>query len=470
MFRSSSYTNQSGYAGMNSACPCDPKTLLTSGTSGGLLVDPSKYPGSDIIIPIYNKCERTMYVTAVCTPAGKPRTLFIDSSVPSNSSNVFTFKGDLIACVIWASYTSSDFDALRKDPVNNDPDPTAVLRLEYTITDNKNGTWSATGNISYYYGMGIPVLSYMGPQTLSGVDGDDWNKKLMYTTCDEKTIQKDCPTMVNSSNVCISPDPFCQTKYSTSANWKGICDDTSGALSPYIKAFGMDKIDPDLWKNKQDKTTSTISRYLYMIANPFNYYNPDDPATSNIGYHYGSFIWPTPDSKYTKGVDAKGNPSYYFDDTTERQLYTGQTDSSGNIIVGDGRQVVNPPSQPHIKGYNMTMDGWAINRGTCDPTGTACGAQNGDYMARYTQPQSGDPNNYTKLTTELMFNNNNHWFTQPGNVYSKYVTEHSHITYGFSLDEGPYGGVSSNGQQSAPVQICILFCPTCSSLESQIKF
>jgi hypothetical protein len=357
----------------------------------------------------------------------------------------------LNAGAMWASTDSTKFDQFRLNPAA-EPDMSLTLKLEFTIMKDDSGIWTNGGNISYVEGVLIPVLMYFGPGKIQEIDDNpEGNNKLVYTTCTQKQLQDDCPTMVNSSGMCISPDLFCLTANQGKPNWTEICDDEKGAMSVYIKKFKLDQINSSLYRHTTDETYSTLSRFIYNNGNPFN--------NTGAGTQLGSFYWPTPDMT---------GATYQFSDDQEKQMFVG-TVVNGNI-VGGPLGIQPAPTGDRITAFNSVMNSWAIARGMCDPYDLVnnCGGQGGDYMARYTQP-SADKNNFTKGDTNLTTNTQK-WHTGefPDNVYAKYVTEHTHLAYGFPYDEGPYGGYTSCNPKEKP-QMCIMFFPECKSIDSIIK-
>jgi hypothetical protein len=444
----------STFKGINSACPCSPTTLLNSGLCGGLLTDMSKYPDATMMFSIYNNCSKPMYISSTKDNSGSRASLFSLLTIPGNTLMRIPIKDPSISAgAMWATYNKDDLTANASNPAS-EPDTTSVTKIEFTITKNPDGTWTNGGNISYVEGVMHPALIYFGPGAMQEVDKNPGeNNKLSYTTCSEEQLMKDCPTVVNSKNMCIAPDFFCQTAYNTNPNWSAMCDDNTGAMSSYIKAFGLDNIDVNLYMNKDDKTLSTVSRFIYNNGNPLN------KASDLTPYRLASYYWP---KSGTTGT------SYTFTSDEEKQLFVG-TVSDGKIVGGDNT-IQTPGSR--ITAFNSVMNGWAMARGMCDPSDVLnnCGGQNGDYMAMYQNPSSAaNTNNFTKVDTNLS-SNTSQWHTGkfPDNKYAKYVTEHTHYIYGFPYDEGPYGGYTSS-VQSDPPQMCIVFCPTCTKIDDMIS-
>ena len=140
-------------------------------------------------------------------------------------------------------------------------------------------------------------------------------------------------------------------------------------------------------------------------------------------------------------------------------------------IVGGPDSIQPAPTGSRKTAFNSVMNGWAMARGMCNPADVLnnCGGQGGDYMARYTQQPAGDLNNFTKGDNNLATNVSS-WHTgaYPDNRFARYVTEHTHLIYGFPYDEGKYGGYTSSIQKDKP-QMCIMFCPECKLLDDIIK-
>jgi hypothetical protein len=411
----------------------------------------SKYTGATMLISIYNNCDKTMYIAG--TLDNNWRQIFINTSVDSKKilRTPLTLQA-INAGAMWATTDQSVLASVIQNPAA-EPDPTKVLKIECTILKNGDGTWTNGGNISYVEGVTIPALLYFGPGNLQDIDDNPGgNNKLTYTTCSQEQLMKDCPTMVNDSGTCISPDFFCQTSNNTNPNWEAMCDDQKGAMSSYIKAFQLDKINPILYKNPDDAKYSTLSRFIYNNSNPFNY--------SGTAYQLGNYYWPTSD---------KGSSNVYtFTDDEEKRMFVGQVDGNGKIQGGPD-SVQPAPTGSRITAYNTVMNGWAMARGMCDPSDVlnSCGGQGGDFMARYTSQQS-DLNNFTKNDTNLSTNISG-WHTGkfPDNGFARYVTEHTHLIYGFPYDEGKYGGYTSS-IQTEPPQMCIVLCPTCTNIDDMI--
>jgi hypothetical protein len=439
------------FRGINGACQCDSKTLLKSGLTGGLLTSDID-PQYTMMFSFFNGCPKTLYIVGTCA-GGSGRVSLLNTQVsPKQLLRQGITLNQVNAGVIWVTDNSKLLDSLRANPLS-EPDPTQTLRLEMTIVKNGDGTWTNGGNISYVDATSIPALMYFGPGRIQGVDDNpDTNNKLSYTTCTQDQLMKDCPTMVSEYNTCIAPGHFCNTANKGNSNWSKICDDSTGDMSSYIKAFGLDKIDPRLTVDKSG--VWTLSRYLYNNGSNFN--------STQTPYELGSFYWPTPDKQGT---------SYSFTPDEQSRMFVGQVDSSGRII-GAPDTTQPAPSDARIKAYNTVMNGWAIARGMCDPSDVlnSCGGQNGDYMATYTQKTS-DLNNYTKGINNLA-SNTAAWHTGkfPDNRYAKYVTEHTHLIYGFPYDEGPFGGYTSTiVPAGTKPQMCVMFCPSCSLIDDQIK-
>jgi hypothetical protein len=439
---------RSGYTfkGINSACPCEPNQLLKSGLTGGLLMD--DIGSNTMMISMYNNCDKTMYVVGTLENGGRQK--FIDVEIPSKTllRQGLTLP-QINAGAVWASTDTNAFTGLRADP-KSEPDPTAVLKIECTIVKNGD-TWTNGGNISYVEGVTIPALLYFGPGRLQGVDDNpEDNNKLCYTTCTQKQLQQDCPTFVDEHGTCLAPDYFCMTKYNKEPNWRDVCDDANGDMSVYIKAFQLDKVNSSLYRNPDDQTSSTLSRFIYNNGNPFKY--------GGTPYQLGNYYWPTPD---------KTASPYTFTDEEEKNMFVG-TVANGKIVGGPDS--INPaPTGKRITAFNSVMNGWAIARGMCDPNDVLnnCGGQGGDYMARYTSTQT-DLNNFTKGDTNLATNVSS-WHTGkfPDNRFARYVTEHTHLIYGFPYDEGKYGGYSSCNPKDKP-QVCVVFCPECKLVDEMI--
>lgn len=463
--RFSCYTTKdsTSFKGMNTTCPCDPKTLLTSGTTGGLLADRSQFPGSNVIISILNNNNATAYIAITGIIDSGPSQLLKNTTIPPNTLYREGFPHPKIdAGRIYVTYdnkVASKFTAL---PLAQ-PLGTEILLLEMTILfDGTN--WINDGDISYVDSMGIPALLYFGPNKLRDVDSSDTydNNKLMYTTCTQDQLLADCPTMVNENNLCIAPGEFCYLTNKGSPNWASVCDDSSGDMGVYIKEFGIDKVD-SLYTNPSDLQTKTRSSSMYATSNPYKYVM--DKSITNIpdvAHDMGQYYWPTPD-KVTAGAT-----SYSWTDDEEKRLYTGKVDDKGQLIGAPSTTLPTPPGT-RIKAYNSTLNGEAITLGLCNPDDVTndC-AYAGDYMARYTQPVT-DTNNYTKNDQNIT-NDISNWFSgkYPYNRYAKHVVERTHLVYGFPYQELRYGGNSTSLQTELPQMMVILY-PTCTSIETMVK-
>jgi len=441
------------FKGINGVCACDPKTLLSSGATGGMLMDNASI-GSQytMMFSFFNNCEKTLYL--VGTYGDGSRTKFIDVSLgPKKLLRQGLSIPNLVAGVMWVTDNSSLLDDLRQFP-RQEPDPTMCLRLEMTITQDAQGNWNNGGNVSYVDATSIPVLMYFGPGKIMDVDDNpDGNNKLIYSTCTQDQLMKDCPTMVSQYNTCISPGHFCNVQNKGQPNWSQMCDDSTGDMSTYIKAFGLDKVDPNLTADQSGQWP--LSRFIYNNGNNFK--------STNTPYELGSFYWPTPDKK---------GSSYSFTTDEQSRMFVGQVDSQGNI-AGAPASTQPAPKGQRITAYNSVMNGWAMARGMCDPNDVLnnCGGQGGDYMAMYTQQPSTDKNNFTKGDNN-MANNVSAWHTGkfPDNRYARYVTEHTHLIYGFPYDEGVHGGYSSvMVPTGTKPQMCVIFCPTCTKIDDMIR-
>jgi len=515
---------------INSMCPCKPSELINSGTDVGtnnsLYFSSGIGPANTKIgMNIMNTCDRPLYIiTSSQVKPGKniPRYLLINQKLEQNTLYRFYFENEeLIALVCWIFYFTDSGDLIQKGLVPQElldskvgdqlnefgPDvpgigepgnPGPYLRIEASIGKNPNDPTKVTcgGNISYVDQTTMPALAQFGPGPVRDVDsGADINSKLLYTTCTPKQLMDGCPTILKTAaqdgdyGMCVAPQHLCKLPEQfdiarDSDLYTKYCSPSKGLMCPIINAFnlkyGTSGIDPKYFNAIGDRDFSTpegnglpISGIIYGESNPFGgIYTIDKPLEPFFLPSNPSLFMANPDCPPTSNVGCRGQDldqkQYLFkSDEDAYQTFVGTIKNGGIEGYSGTWGGSSPPSNDiKIKAFNTVNNSWAVARGMCDPENptTNCGGTNGDYFVK---DMSFDPG-YIKSTANL--ENPDNWYRNkkfPHNPYSKYVTEHTNMIYGFPYDEGEYGGFSSttvDTTQYVP-QMNVVVCPKCETID-----
>jgi hypothetical protein len=507
-----------GVDNINSACPCSPKDILSSGIldSGNNTLYFSKStdgvpPGTNIGMNIMNTCDRPLYIftTATISPEkNAPRYMFINQRLDEKKLYRFYFQNEeLIALVSWVFYFTDENKLLTigsvpltfynaevgdKLPITTgEPqNPGPYVRFEATVMKNNDNPNMVTcgGNLSYVDQTTIPALAQFGPAPVTDVDEDaDPNTKLVYTTCSVKELMDKCPTLVKPNSkdgdygMCPAPQHICklpdQFEISQSGElYQKYCSN-QGLLCPIINAFNLKYteggINPNYFNSKADKTFETpdgnglpISGIIYGESNPFGgiypdgslepFYIPNNPSLFNSVNNpdVGQEYPDRLQQKFKSDADAYGA---FVGTINENGEIDGYGKLGGNVV---------PSNDIKVKAFNSVNNSWAVARGMCDPNNptTMCGGQGGDYFVK--DPKF--PPGYTKRTANLETPDN--WYRNkefPHNPYAKYVTEHTHYIYGFPYDEGLYGGFSTSQVDTTKFvpQLNLVLCPECKQID-----
>jgi hypothetical protein len=451
--------------------------------------------------------------------------LLINQKLEKNTLYRFYFENEeLIALVSWIFYFTDPDDLVNKGEVPQQllqsnvgaqlnefgPDvpgpgepgnPGPYLRIEASIGKNPGDPTKVTcgGNISYVDQTTIPALAQFGPGLVDQIEeGADKNSKLVYTTCTPKQLLDGCPTTLKTVaasgdyGMCVAPQHYCKLwdqfdpkglagDPSQDPNWMKICSN-QGLMCPIINAFNLQYdaktgIDPIYFNATGDSQRNMgptlpkgtpISSILYGESNPFGgTYLGDKPLEPFYLPSNPSLFKQNPD-----GGDHKQDPGqkqYLFkSDEDAYQTFVGTVKPDGTIdgYTGNWGGSSPPMNDIKIKAFNTVNNSWAVARGMCDPKNPTsnCGSTGGDFFVK---DLAFDPG-YIKSTGNLETPDN--WYRDtkvPHNPYAKYVTERTHLIYGFPYDEGTYGGFSSTvvDTNTYTPQMNVVVCPKCEQID-----